>query len=512
MAVAVGVACVAFLAAVARHTRYGSSDNANALLAGQAMFHGNPLLRDWDMPHNSYWLLDLPIFGVASAMFGVGDRLLAAVPAAIATAAIAAGSVIAVMGRPPAKHWWVGAALVFILLGLPHRHLGLFLLQGPHHVATVVGCLVAFALLAGAGFGGARWAAAAAVLAVIAHSDPMAIAVGILPVAAAGLVDGVRNRSLGALVGPVTAAAAGIGGAVLLGLLLRLGGGYTPLPDPPTMVAWPENLRATPRILGSLLGVGTGAGLEGGALVAHVVGSGLFVAGIAASVVGSVADLIRRVEREEGGGRLRGARVSRRWLDDVLLLSCAAGAALFALLSDPELQVVNARYLLAPLIFGAVLAARRAVDAAAHLPAGTLAVGVVALAAAYGMSPLSTVRAPAPENPAVAVADWLAGRGLHHGYGQYWVAGLTTVSGRGTVAVRPVKEVDGTLRANIHFASRRWFGGDRPFRFVVVDPAHPGGVEESVTVATFGPPAEARDIGPYRVLVWDRDLAVPVDR
>ena len=65
---------MAFLTAVARHTRYGSSDNANALLAGEAMFRGNPLLRGWDMPHNSYWLLDLPIFGVASAMFGVGDR------------------------------------------------------------------------------------------------------------------------------------------------------------------------------------------------------------------------------------------------------------------------------------------------------------------------------------------------------------------------------------------------------------------------------------------------------
>ena len=508
---ALGIACVAFLTAVARHTRYGSSDNANALLAGEAMVRGNPLLRGWDMPHNSYWLLDLPIFGLASAMFGVGDRLLAAVPAAIAVAGIAVGSVIAVMRRPQAKHWWVGAAVVFILLGLPHRHLGLFLLQGPHHVATIVGCLVVFALLAGARFGGVRWVVATGLLAVITHSDPMAIAVGILPVAAAGMVDGVRTRRLGSLVGPVTSAAAGFGGALLLGLLLELAGGYTPLPDPPTMVAWPENLRATPRILGGLLGVGTGGGLEGGALVAHVVGSGLFVAGIVASVVRSVADLIRRVD-EEGDGRLRGARVSRRWLDDVLLLGGAAGVALFALLTDPDLQVVNARYLLASLVFGAVLSARRVVDAAAHIPAGALAAGALALAAAYSMSPLATVRAPAPENPSVAVADWLSRQGLHHGYGQYWVAGLTTVSGRGTVAVRPVKEVGGTLRANIHFASRRWFGGDRPFRFVVVDTVEPNGVDEAVTVATFGPPAQVRDIGPYRVLVWGRDLAMPVDR
>src|SRR5205823_4415968 len=129
-------------------------------------------------------------------------------------------------------------------------------------------------------------------------------------------------------------------------------------------------------------------------------------------------------------------------------------------------------YLLPSLVFGAVLTARRAVEAAARIPVPALAVGGLALAAAYLTTPLATLRSPAPVNPAVAVAGWLEARGLHHGYGQYWVAGLTTVSGRGTVAVRPVlAAADGRLRPNEHFAARRWFGGERPFRFVVVDPA-----------------------------------------
>ena len=109
----------------------------------------------------------------------------------------------------------------------------------------------------------------------------------------------------------------------------------------------------------------------------------------------------------------------------------------------------------------------------------------------------------------MAGAGWLEARGLHHGYGQYWVAGLTTVSGRGTVAVRPVlAAADGTLRPNEHFAARGWFGGERPFRFVVVDPAHPDGVDEEAAVRTFGRPSEAHDVGPYQVLVWDRDLTL----
>ena len=76
------------------------------------------------------------------------------------------------------------------------------------------------------------------------------------------------------------------------------------------------------------------------------------------------------------------------------------------------------------------------------------------------------------------------------------------------VAVRPVMAVEGTLRADRQFASRRWFDGDRRFRFVVVDRVKPDGVDEQSAVATFGPPVETGDIGTYRVLVWDRNLSV----
>src|SRR5207237_275296 len=194
---------------------------------------------------------------------GLRDVLLAAVPAAVDAAAIVAGSTVALLGRPPGRQGWVGAAVVAVLLGLPHPYLTIFVLQGPHHVATAVVCLVAFGLLGGAGR---------------------------------------------------------------------------------------ENLPATPKILGGLLGVGGQGGLRGGALVAHAVGAGLFAAGIAWSAFRSLAGLARR------------RRSTSAWLDDVLLLGFGGGVALFALLTDPKLQAVNARYLLPPLVFGAVLTARRAIE------------------------------------------------------------------------------------------------------------------------------------------------------
>lgn len=510
--VGAAVASVAFLTAVARHIRYGSSDNANALLAGHDMFGGNLLLAGWRLPHNSYWLLDLPLFGLAGAVFGLRDGLLAAVPAAVATAAIAAVTLVAVTGRPTRRRWWIAAAIAVVLLGLPHPYLVYALLQGPHHVATAVVCVIAFGLLAGARLGSGRWLAGTALLAVAAHSDPFALGVGIAPVAAAGVIDGIRTRHLASVVTPLAAAAGGLAGALLLGLLLELAGGYTPLPDPPAVVRWRENLRGTWRVLGALFGLTFPGRLQGAALVAHGVGAGLFAAALAGSVVLSLAGLVRRRPPAEAGAtRLRDRRPSSWWLDDVLLLGCGASAALFALLTDPPHQALNARYLLPVLVFGAVLTGRRAIDATTRLPAAVVAVACLGLAAAHLTTPLDMLRAPVPENPTVAVAEWLASRDLREGYGQYWVAGLTTVSGRGAVAVRPVMGVDGTLRANRQFASRRWFEGDRAFRFVVVDREKPDGVDEQAATATFGPPVETADVGSYRILVWDRNLSVGPD-
>ena len=511
-AVAVGVVIgVIFLTAVARHIRYASSDNANALLAGRAMVHGNPLLRGWDLPHDSYWLIDLPLFGLASLVLGFRELVLSFVPAAVDVALIVAGSVVAGLGLGPQwrRRWWASAAVMAILLGLPHFFLGAFILQGPHHVTTCLVCLVAFGLLAGAGLGGGRWLAATGLLAVAAHSDPIALAVGIVPIAAAGVVEGVRRRRLGALAVPVGAAAGALAGVFLIGLFVRLAGGYRSLPDPPAIGVWGENLRATPRILGGLLGASSPSGLAGWARGAHVVGASLFAAAIVVSAIRSLAGLVRRPARGPDGERpARFGPPGAAFLDDVLLIGCAGGVAVFAALTDPPLQTPNARYLLPTLILGAVLAARRTVEAAARVPVPVVAAIGVAFGAAYLTTPLASVNRPALTNPTVAVADWLRARGLQRGYGQYWVAGSTTVSGQGAVAVRPVLNDHGVLRPYMHFASRRWFGAG-PFRFVVLDRTFPEAVDEPVAVRTFGPAAEAHDIGRYRVLIWNRDLALP---
>jgi hypothetical protein len=141
------------------------------------------------------------------------------------------------------------------------------------------------------------------------------------------------------------------------------------------------------------------------------------------------------------------------------------------------------------------------------------AVGV-ALGAAYITAPLQAVRAAEPVNPAEAAVGWLRAQHLDRGYAQYWVAGISTVTSGGAVVVRPIRPaLGGGVEPKVGFASTRWFEQDRrPFRFVILQPADDGGVDEAHAGATFGPPQTEQTVGPYRILVWDHDLGPMLPR
>ena len=96
--VLLGAGCaglVLLLNAVSWRAFGGNSDDANAVLAGHALVHGNVLLHGWQLPTDSYWSVDLPLYGVASLITGVRQSLLHIVPSAIAAAVVVAAVVLA---------------------------------------------------------------------------------------------------------------------------------------------------------------------------------------------------------------------------------------------------------------------------------------------------------------------------------------------------------------------------------------------------------------------------------
>jgi hypothetical protein len=500
----IAVAWMAFAHALSWHVRTGDSDTANAIFAGHDLVRGNLLLSGWKLPIDSYWSIDLPLIGVFTALFGTGAFVLHAVPVFIAGGVIGCGAALAGRGhRLPAA--LAGAAAVVIVLGLPHPLLVDNLYRSPYHVLTTFFCLVAFVLL---GKGGRAWWAGVLVLAAAVLGDGLALATGVAPVAAAGLVGALRRRRWGPAVNMT--AAAGLAGlsAMLTYHDVDALGGHELLPAVPLppLSFWATNLRLLPERLASLLGPGAGSGLSGAYRLAHWAGVVAMAGGILFGVVRLVSSLRRQ---RPGSARAPGPE----WLDDVVLMAFLGGVGSYVMVALPPNDLTSLRYLLAPLVYGAVLAGRAVAAAATRLPRpgrGALQAGLVAVAGVYLMASVAIVRNPLPANPERDLARWLAAHDLRAGLSTYWVASIVTLYGEGKVQLRPIINLDGRLHPYYVYAASGWFDPQpetsRQFvAFRRTEPPDPW-LGEAVARAAFGPPAALTDVGPYRVMVWDADL------
>jgi hypothetical protein len=136
------------------------------------------------------------------------------------------------------------------------------------------------------------------------------------------------------------------------------------------------------------------------------------------------------------------------------------------------------------------------------------------LATAYGVTVAWDLAKPAAADPSVALAGWLEDHGLRHGYGPYWDASIVTVSGRGRVAVRPIRGRELGPGGRMIVEPFRWMSDQAwyraPANFVVYRP-DPGSkyhfqVNDHNCIAWFGPPSARYTVGSYVVLVWKKDL------
>lgn len=510
---AVAVA-VPFLYSVARHSYVPNSDNASALLAGNAMARGNVLLDGWILPHDSYWTLDLPLFGLFSLFSGVGTLAVYAVPVIVATALILLAAAAAGRGLPRSSGW-LAAGVVVVLLGLPHAFQARMFLQGPFHVVTILICLAAFLLLQGASDRGA-YLPVAALLGVAVLGDAYSLPIGVAPILGAGVLSGLRRRRWEPAAACGGVALLAVGGATLARAVLDQLPAHSlasPVsPSPPWN--WTANVGRAMTRLFSLLGPGSMSDLSGLHRAVHFAGLLLVGAAVTATIVRLVRGVLRG-SPEAGRSSVARWSMERSYLDDVLLFGFFGGIGAFILLASPlkPADANTTRYLLPTLVYGAVLAGRWMGGAVRGVPRPLVPVtaGVlVAVAGLYGWTSVATLRNPTPQDPALVLARWLEDNDLDAGFGQYWAAASVTVASEGSVSVRPVVSVDGSIRPKTYYSSADWYEPDRltPRRFVVyLQTDHPlDSVEDTSATETFGPPSRSADVGPYRVLIWPDDI------
>lgn len=501
-AAAAGLVALGWVTAGVARAYAVSSDDATGVLEAEAVLRGNPLLRGWTLSNVSFVATDLPFYLAAVAARGVRPALLRDVPAGVYVAAVAAAAWLA---RGRGGRAWLGVAAAAVLLGLPAGGLAEFVTKGYIRVGTTLGLFLGLIALDAPGDrppSARRLALFAAALGLTVLSDSYALAVGLLPVLiVAGLGLSRVNRYGPGRSGPAAlAAVAGAAGGLAGASLIRAAGGfavvalplgdYLPTPDPLGVVArnagvlaanLPSLYRCEPPAAATPAAVALG--------LACLAGPALLAVALAGTPL-----------RPRAGGR------PPDFVGDVLWVSMAVGLAAYLLSGNPK-DRGTMRYLVPFVLSGAVLTGRRLAGLTAGARPAAAALGVLGVAYAATVA-RDLARPPAPDRPA-ALADWLAARGLTHGYGPYWDASVVTVFGAGRVAVRPVTAERGVVEPFRWMSDDRWYA-EGPATFVAFRP-RPGTdyhfhVDDRTCAATFGPPAARHAVGPYAVLVYPRDL------
>jgi len=494
---------VLILYATSTHVYVGGSDRATAILEGQAVSSGNPLLHGWILTRDSFWTTDAFFYALAVRAGGLWPGLLNLEPAVAVAVAVVVGALVASRGHREAAAL-AGAGTVVALLALPTNAMASFLLGGPDHVSTAVLALLAFAGLRRGRFDWG-WAAAVAVLALGMLGDLLMVAYGIVPVFGAGIVSMLRKREWRAGIAAVTASVAAVIAGGLVSWLARAMGAFKSV-DGISFATSGQMLVNLRHVLGY------GAGLIGLTYRfdtqrvpsvlqdVHVVGALLIVA---CSLV-AVANLVRRLVRGRREAYGPGTETGRWWLDDVLVIAMFGSAATFVALAVNG--VPGARYLVATVVFASVLSGRMVAQAWHRLQPGRAARAICVVCAAvplwFAAGLGYTLAQPVSIPKAAALASWLEVHNLRSGVGGYWAASITTVESKGAVTVRPVwSNRVGKLGRYMKLSTASWYSGQH-FQFLVYSTPVYQGVDSASAAMTWGSPEHTYSVGGYHVLVW----------
>jgi hypothetical protein len=162
---------------------------------------------------------------------------------------------------------------------------------------------------------------------------------------------------------------------------------------------------------------------------------------------------------------------------------------------------------------GAALAGR---VLAGRLHAARMTPALALVATAYLLSVGRVIALPAAPPQGSELASWLAAQHLTDGLGGYWQANAITLQTAGQVRVRPVVIEGAGLGRDRWEAQPGWYNPARQrANFVVLSSAWPGKTSvawQSHVRAAFGQPARVYAVGPYTILVWDKNLLADLPR
>jgi hypothetical protein len=481
------------------------SDQANVILMGQDMLHGNLVLHGWHASDVSFYTTEVPQYALIEAFLGVREAVTHVAATMSYTLAVLLAVLLArggVTGRRALIRALVAAGIM-----LPILNNGGTLIGTVGHLGTSVPLLVIWVVL---DRGGRRWwvpPVVSVLLAWVLVADKLTLVVGVAPVAVVGVVSvlwGLGRRQI-RWFELALAAAAGVAVALAEAAeaVLRALGGYVLAPLGMHLLPLDQmgsGMVSALRQVCDLFGANFWDlhGAQFWFSLLHLVSLALLI----------VAVLIAGLSLATPGF---GERVTLT--DQALVVACVALVCAYGLTTAST----AGPHEMAPIVpFGAALAARVLVTRPATREhrvsqrnvalAGWVA-GSLVLAGYLGGLGYAAGQ-PAAQPKFAPLASWLSAHHLSGGLGGYWVASVVTIDSGGRVPVR-------ALQPDV-LAPRWWMSKDSWYdpasaqaNFLIIDtePGFATGWTQQQIDAKFGKPTRVYHTeGTITVLVWNHNL------
>jgi hypothetical protein len=488
---------------VSRTVPTNSDGAANALQAWD-MLHGNLLLRGWWLSDVSFYTTELPQYMLVELVHGLNADVVHVAAALTYTILVLLGAFLA-KGRATGREAAVRMLLAAGIMLAPQLGAGAqILLLSPDHVGSSVPVLLVWLLLDRAP---QRWYVPVLVGVMLTWAliaDEIVMYSGFLPLTIvcvirlyrAVVVRGERAAAHWYEISLILAALVAAELSTRLLSLIHDVGGFLVWPVTATLAVSQEMPRhfayAAHGIL-VLFGAdffGRKVGFDAFLLMLHLVGIALAGWAVCAGV--------RRFARDND-------------LVDQLLVTGVLVGLIAYLLGQRVSDIMSTREFAQVLPFSAVLAGRLLAPA---LMRARLVPALALVLAGYLISLGQAVAAPSVPPMSQQLATWLAGHHLRYGLASYWQASVVSLTTGERVMVAPISPAShapGSLvRRDKWESTESWYDPrlhDATFVVQMIQPgALPAFLPTASLDATFGPPARAYLVGPYRILVWHKNL------
>ena len=477
------------------------SDGASNALQAWNMLHGNVLLHGWSLSDVSFYTTELPQYMLVELVRGLNQGDVHVAAAMTYTLVVLLAALLA-KGSATGREAGVRAGIAAGIMLAPQLGTGVnVLMSSPDHIGTTVPVMVVWLILDRAR---PRWyipVIAGALLGWAQVADPLVLYIGILPLTVvcairvyrAVAVDGEPLAAQWYDLALAAAAIAALAAAVLALHLIHTGGGFYVRPSPARFIPRGELLSRNAAITTEGLLLLGGADFVGLRLTAGTVVTLWHLTGVLLA----------------GWGTWLAARHFLRDRDrvsQILVTAIVINVAAYLVSTKPHV-ITGTREIAAVLPYGAALAGRLL---GVRLISARLVPVLLAVGAIYVVGLVHEISRPPVPAQNQQLESWLVARHLRTGLSGYWQSNVVTLTSGGRVRIRTVLP-HGTRLAAAPYESRAvWYDPARSTaNFVVLFhgiPGFPGFTDARGVLRTFGRPARTYQVGPYRVLVWNRNL------